>query len=256
MSQSTPSYFDGFGSESSSIGSQQSTSGGFIQIPTEMFRGVADSTLFAENEQYKLKLTKAHEKIWELEHAFADQGIELYKIKKENETLYKKLQMQDNTSANPTFYPIYDPRMFTDSKGNHPSSQWVSRFWDVIFTHSQNTSEDGSYYIENSTSVMIVYKIVHESNRIAYKFTGSYDDYSMSWNANVATRCTDVTRIEELTCKGESIKAEYNKKHWKEQLVGNLERMPEKSDSHSLVYSKANTIVTRLLPDLQALPTG
>lgn len=246
MPQATKSNTYRNGSEPMDNGSKPMDSTGTVQIPFEAIRAYANQSLVTQLKECQTKLKKAEEKIIDLKDTCADQSVELHKIKKE-------LKEKESSVTTIDFYPIYDTRMYTDARGNHPTAKWVRNLWDVLYAHSLNTLDNGSYYIENSTSVALVYKLVHESNRIAFQFTGSYDDFSYSWNANVAERITDKNHATMLTCAGASIKSEYNKKHWKEVLIGTLERNPNPGGKHSRMYGKANIIIKRIMPDITTL---
>lgn len=225
-----------------------------VSIPLEAIRGYADTSLVTQIEECKEKLKEAQKQIQDQQQAFTKQGVELYKIKEENEMLYHKIKEMEDKVSNPHFYPIYDTRMFADEKGQHPSCKWVSSFWNVCFEHCSNVSDTG-IYIENGTSIAIIFKLVRESNRILYRFTGTYDDFCCCWNANVATRMDNMERIKQLSCKGDSIKAEYNKPHWKGVSIGNLEKGNCTDKKHALIYSKAGALINKLLPDFSRIPT-
>lgn len=253
MSQATASNTYGYGNESMGVGSKPMASGIDKESIFETMKPLADRMSVELLEEYKAKLTTAQEKIRDLKDTCADQSVELYKIKKENEELYKQLKEKEEVGATPDFCPIYDVRMYTDERGNHPSAKWVRNFWNTLYIHSVNTLDDGDYYIENSTSVAVIYKLVHDSNRIAFQFTGSYEDFSYSWNANVAERITDKNHATLLTCAGASLKSEYNKKHWKDVSIGTLERNPDLDGEHGRMYGKANAIIKRVMPDITTL---
>lgn len=252
MSQSLQTYNDERGNESKKIGSQPQTSAETVPVPVEVIKAFANQSLQEKLDDYKKRLIDAQEKIRDLNDTCAGLSVDLYKIKNENELLYKQLMEQGNQLSSPDFCPLYDPRMFKDKKGNHPSPQWVRAFWEVLYRFAISTSEDGSYYIENSTSITIIFKLVHESTRISYQFIGTYDDFCTAWNFNIVSRI-DGDRASKLTCKASVICAEYNK-HWKEVSIGTLERKYDTFGQHKIIYDKANKIISNVIVELMALP--
>lgn len=254
MSQATANTY-GYGNESISVGSKPVASGVDKESIFETMKPLADRMSVELLEEYKAKLTSAQEKIRDLKDTCADQSVELYKIKKENEELYMKLKEKEETGTTLDFYPIYDPRMYTDEHGNHPTARWVRNLWDTLYILSTNTLENGCYYIENATSAFVVYKILHESNRIAYKFTAKYDDFSTTWNANLASRHA-ADRVALLTCKGDSIKALYNNEIWKGVSIGSIELNRNLNATHEKSYRSANCIITHVMPAICALAAG
>lgn len=256
MSQTTASNTYGYGNESMGVNSKPVASGMDKETIAETIKPFANQTLVAQMDEYKAKLKEAQEKIRQRNDVIGEQAVELRMIKKENEELHKQLKEKEESGANPHFYPIYDVRMYTDGKGNHPTPKWVHDLWDAIYTHSINTLENGAYYIENSTSVAVIYKTLHDSNRIAFQFTGSYEDFCYSWNANVAGRITDKKHANMLTCAGASLKSEYNKNHWKDVSIGTLELNPDLNGEHGKIHGKANVIIKRIMPDIIKLTTG
>lgn len=256
MSQATTANTYGYGNESMCVGSKPVASEMDMESIAEAVKPFAEKMTVAYLEECKAKLKEAQEKIRQRNDVIADQSVELLRIKKENEELYKQLKEKEEAGATPDFCPIYDVRMYTDDRGKHPTAKWVRNLWNALYTHSTNTLEDGAYYIENSTSVAVIYKIVHDSSRIAFQFTGSYEDFSYSWNANVAERITDKNHARSLTCAGASLKSEYNKKHWKDVSIGTLEREPDLDGEHGRMYGKANIIIRRVMPDISTLAAG
>lgn len=256
MSQATVSNSYGYADESMGVGSKPVASGVDKESIFETMKPLADRMSVELLEEYKAKLTTAQEKIRDLKDTCADQSVELYKIKKENEELYKQLKEKEESGTLQDFYPIYDVRMYADRNGNHPTAKWVRNLWNMLYTHSINTLDDGAYYIENSTSVAVVYKLVHDSSRMPYKFTGTYEDFSYSWNANVVDRITDMKHARMLTCVGASLKSEYNKKHWKGVSIGKLESTTSFEGQHGRMYGKANVIIRLIMPDILLLATG
>lgn len=253
MSQATTSNTYGYGSEAIEVGSKPVTSGMDKESIFETMKPLADRLSVELLEEYKAKLKEAQEKLRQRDEVIGDLSVGLRMSNKKNEELYKRLKEKEEAGTSPDFCPIYDVRMYTDKRGNHPSAKWVRDLWNVLYTHSTNTLEDGAYYIENTTSVAVVYKLVHDSTRIAFQFTGSYEDFSYSWNANVAERITDKNHATMLTCAGVSLKSEYNKKHWKGVSIGTLERNPDLNGEHGRIYGKANAIITRVMPDITTL---
>lgn len=259
MSQAMSNTY-GYGSESMAADSKPEVSKGTIAIPYEAIRGMADQSLVAQVDELKRMLAEAQqnilkkdETIREQRDALGDMSLELHKIKKENERLYQQIQEKGEATSDDDFCLVCDPRKYADNRGNHPPIKWVHNFWNVLFTHSLGTLENGAYYIENSTSIAVIYKLVHDSNRIAFKFTGSYDDFCYSWNANIADRIKDKERASMLTSVGTSLKSEYNKKHWKDVSIGKLETNPDINGVHGKIYSKANIIITHVMSDLKDL---
>lgn len=206
-------------------------------------------------EQYKRETEEYKKENERMTKAFKKITLELYDIKDENEKQAKEIEDLKALSSTPlNFYPIYDPRMYENDKHEHPDGTWIRSTWDTLYAHSTYTTEDGAYYIENGTSATIIYKVMHESNNIAYRFISTYDDFSTTWNANVAFRHTDPKRQSQLTCNKDSLKAEYNK-HWHKDKVslGRLGEGTYAEGIHDRIYGKAQTIITRVMPDLKAI---
>lgn len=249
-----------YGKVPTEISTLSTDSGGYISIPAEMasqlapyFCSTLETDTTKENEQVKKELKSTKEEFQQFLIKFAKQSFELDECREEIKA--RKEDAEKSKHALPSFYALIDPRMFTDSKGYSPSQKWVYSLWDTLYTHSMNTSKEGDYYIDNTTSVAIIYKLLHESNRLAYNFTGTYNDFSFAWNANVVGRITNTSHAQKLSCEGDTIKAEYNKSHWKNMSIGNLEQSKEFEGKHAHIYAKAKTIITNLLPDLRTIPT-
>ena len=253
MSQATKSNTYRNGSEPMDNGSKPMDSEMNMEDIIESMKHFADPILVIQVEEGKAMLKKAEEKIRDLKDTCADQSVELHKIKKENEEIYRKLKEQEESGKNIDFYPIYDPRMYSDESGRQPSPKWIHNLWDTLYTHSTYTLDDGSYYIENTTSALVIYKIMRESNRIAYQFVGKYDDFCITWNANLASRHENQDRVVLLTCKGDTIKALYNNRIWKNVSIGAIERNINLKAAHKNTYRKANCIITHVMPDIKAL---
>lgn len=221
----------------------------------EMMKPYANLVFVKRAEEYKKEAVESKKENTDLKNTCSKMAIDLYKIKDENEKQAKEIEELKALSSTPlNFYPIYDPRMYENDKHEHPDGTWIRSTWDTLYAHSTYTTEDGAYYIENGTSATIIYKVMHESNNIAYRFISTYDDFSTTWNANVAFRHTDPKRQSQLTCNKDSLKAEYNK-HWHKDKVslGRLGEGTYAEGIHDRIYGKAQTIITRVMPDLKAI---
>lgn len=229
-----------------------------VEVPRELLLQlvkVGQPFMAEEMEECKKRLIKAQERIRDLEEIYADVGIELRNSLREKECLSKELrEIKESANVPYDFCPLYDIRMFKNYLSVNPPPEYVRSLWNVFYIHSTNTTPDGNFYIDNTTSATIAYKIIHESTRIPYQFTGSYNDFCASWNANVASRHKDPERKKKLTCNEATIRAEYNKT-WKSISIGDLEENRFHSNKHKCIFPKANEMITRVIPDLLKIPT-
>lgn len=254
MEQFRPTYTDAYDYEPSSTGSQLTT----MQVPKEfamVLKQCAEVETKKELEECKSKLTDAQNYIRKLEAASSKTMVTCYEQQERIEQLEKEKREREAIQGNnEEFFPIYDPRMFKGKNDKHPSPQWLKKLWDIIYYYSITACQYGDICIENGTSAIVIFKIIKECNRIPYKFTGSYDDFTVAWNANIASRNPDQSRRKSLTCQTGSIKTEYYKT-WKDISIGKLEQSSQQDSKHPQIYSKAHIIITVILPDIISIPS-
>lgn len=224
MSQATASNTYGYGNESMGVGSKPVASGGAVTIPFEVISTYADQSLVAQIEELKRMLAEAQqnilkkdETIQDQRNALGDMSLELHKVKKENEQVYKQLQEKGTSATNNAsdFYPVIDCRKFHSKDKKMPTNKWVVAFWQQMYEFVSHADENGKFVVCVAEDIVPIYKVMTESTSMPYKFVGTREDFEYQWNENVVARIEDKMRAKKLTCKHKTLNTALGQPCWK-----------------------------------------
>lgn len=155
----------------------------------------------------------------------------------------KSMQIGDPT---PMFNYEYD---LTDYSQDITCQQ-VNWLFDVLLSLCQTKLNASTDLIENQTSVLVIYLVLHDSMKLKntlFEFKGTLTNFVDSWNANVVARIEDPNRRNLLTVNYSSVKSTLNKTPWKGTAQGSWRSLSnDTSNKHHKAYSRAYNIKARL----------
>ncbi len=250
MSQAVRSYINEDNEETKAFGSQLSATGGSVPIPLEALRPYANQTLIEEVELLKKMLTEAQQKIKEddktindQKSAMGDMSLELFRIKRENERLYKEIEESGHSSTqNNDFIYSIDCRNYRNKDKEMASKEWVINFWNNMYIFIETTNEEGKYIVNCAEDIVPIYKTLTESVTIEYNYTGKREDFEYEWNTNIVERIENPTRAKKLTCKHKTFNSALSQPCWKGIKPSNWKNLSLEGGTYEKKYEKGNLI--------------
>ena len=214
------------------------------EILASIMKEFCDQSLIDQIKRLNERVLELQQIDAERAQAFYRQGVDLSRIKEENERLYrelKKYESEGNSFTPHSFVPSYDCRDFINEKDENPTMEWVVPFWGGLYELT-NIEHKGTFLIKNATSIVPIYKVVTEGNVLPYRFCGTIADFAYRWNANVAQRIDEKSRGQKLTCVPGTLTAFLHKEPWKQASPSSWNRLSTMGGKYADVYSSASIV--------------
>lgn len=195
-------------------------------------------------------LEQKESRIKTLERINADKDASILELKEKlshaQELINAYKQSMKSGDPTPMFKYEYDLTDYSQDT----ACEHVDILFDTLYELSSIQLNASTNLIENQTSVMIIYMVLHDSQKLkntVFEYKGTLTNFVDSWNANVVARIEDPVRQKALTAHSPTIKSTLNKAPWKGVSQGSWKSLSyDTSNRNHKIYSKGYNIKSRL----------
>lgn len=221
-----------------------------IQDAVQAFANTLYGEIIDENNALKKKNEELKASNKEKDETIVSQAVYINKLKKQLEHAHKIIDTVEECKATGDPRPMFKYEYDLSDFKNDAGIKDVDHLFDCLLRLAEAKLRPEVFLINNASDIVPIYIVLTKDSKLEdsiYQYRGKLTVFCDYWNTNIVPHIQDSERAEKLRCKYDSIKAEINKKHWKDIGPGSWRRLASESSKKKKTYQRAFNIKERIV---------